>query len=873
MLKETQLTIQKNGSILTRLNANGIFDLVRKEADLDIQLGPIQSNILNILFASRKIDFQNSSLNYVGHLSLAQSGRLLKVDGKLEANPLTLSSPKMPPNLWKPIVLTAEHAIEINWAQHYASFSKLNLNVTQEGKPLLTSMLNKPLSIFWAETMTGENAPNEANFTLRISPFDLTSLIPFLGLPSNYKVGSGFLNGDLKITTLHQGHRLSLEGHLEITRLALTAPTINLTNAIIHFDGGINLKDLKSAQIRTLTIHASEKGKPLITATLDGNMDFSNHSKKGSGILQIQSSLPEISALKPIPHLNIISGLLDTKLDWSFHGINQTSCKTEFSIHDLAFVWQKIQYQQIALTFQGLTEWTYPTLKIDDVQMTAFVEGHPAGSWHGNLTYNSESSDFQLAFKMHDWKESIFTPLFTAWLPEKKLRSIELTSEGDLQFKKGVFDLTTKANIKNLQVETSTAPFLKPLNATWSTDLAYTTNGTLTLRSFELQLDPTPTAKNLFQIAGTIKQSPTLFFTDLKIRGQSLDLTPYYDQLSPTTESHASSSPPSLSSPSTTPTTSASTSTPSASTSPSTINDISLLVIVDSLKIHNFVLTDLAIPFRQKGDLIESSDAHFKINGTPITLTISTKQEHPRPSFSFDAKVDGLDIAPLADTFKPELKGKVGGLMTAKVYGTGYGISQADLQQNLHGIVELAIRQAHLERLPSVQKVLQQAGILLQSPDVTNSTINDVDASGKIADGKLHTDNLHARGSAIETSIRGDIFFDQRLAMEATLKIQRAAMSQSSLLGPFLQTVSNEKGDWIQLPGGTKIMGTLTNPQVNIDTGKFATETIVNTGISILKRALEKKGAESQPQGQPQQQQQQENPIENLLNGIFKKKK
>ena len=115
---------------------------------------------------------------------------------------------------------------------------------------------------------------------------------------------------------------------------------------------------------------------------------------------------------------------------------------------------------------------------------------------------------------------------------------------------------------------------------------------------------------------------------------------------------------------------------------------------------------------------------------------------------------------------------------------------------------------------------------------------------------------------------------DQRLDMETTLKVKREVMAHSSQLAPFIQLISSDTGGWYKLPGAGKVEGNLTEPEVSFKFEKATLDILKNAAGGFLKELLKQKpGTDSQPQASPPEKQPQENPIEDILKGIFKKKK
>jgi len=376
---------------------------------------------------------------------------------------------------------------------------------------------------------------------------------------------------------------------------------------------------------------------------------------------------------------------------------------------------------------------------------------------------------------------------------------------------------------------------------------------------------------------------------DLKVEAHALDLTSYYDQLFPAETNLATSASAEIPALSPTPSSTAelaaypflffSQSLPTMETvstnAPAKPWDLHLQVQADQVRIRALQLTELQIPYEQKGDVLKMENGSVKINGMPLTARIWTDPATDKPPFHFEAQGESLPLAPLIDTFKPSFRGMLAGKANIKFFGQGRGVSSNDLQQNLDAGIEIAARDTHMQQLPAVQKALKQLGGALQSPDITASTLEQVDASAHIAGGKIHTDNLHLTGSALEATLRGDVLWSQELNMEAGLKIKREVMNRSALLSQFTQLVSSDTGDWVKLPNAVKIGGTVGDPKIEYDLKKLVGGAAVNTGVNILKDLLGKKtqpAPNSDTNSPPATNAPPQNSINNLLDLLKKKK-
>ncbi|MCC7519774.1 MAG: hypothetical protein IT578_11400 [Verrucomicrobiae bacterium] len=877
LLREGVLSVERSGVALAAARVAGLLDFAGKEAELDVQIGPLDQALLNPIFGTSRLDFRGTQLDYTGHLSMRHGGDLIRAEGRLAAHPLAVTSSFLPPEAFGPTQILLEHGVEVDVRARRATVFRLNLDAQRVGgAPLLKGALSRPMTLSWKEGETFGAPAEDSEFNLQIMPLEMAAFAPWLHVPSDWKLRKGTFAGTLKIAATEQGHLLALEGRLGVASLILTTPEIAFTDAAAQLAVRANLRDLKILRFEKNSFRFTEKGVGLAEATLDGNWDLAAGAGAGQATLSVP--IPAALALRPVPGLAVSSGAATVTADWKCNATGRVVSRTSASLNDVALTWHDLHYPRFGARLDVLLDWSAPELRANDARLTWLADEKPAGTLLAHASWQTHTGVFRARLEAADWQPSPFAPLVAAWLPGRTLRSLALSGHVEVAFDGAALTLNAKSDAKNLLFGGADAKGFKPLNAGLSADLSWNTNGTLALRSVALQLDPVGKANNRLEASGSMRVAPRIFFANLKIHGQSLDLTPWYDQLfsadappaSPSStpaKSKANPAPPS-------PPGMASAATPESA--PPRVLDLTLDAQVDSLRAREFTLARLAIPLRIKGDLIEMTDAHATLGGAPVNVSIqSEKTVSGAPPFRFDAKTENLPIGPLMDAFVPSLAGQIGGVLTARAYGTGRGLSREDLERNIEGHVEVALRDAHLERTTGLRKALAKLGALLASPEITASTMDRVDASAKIAGGKLSTDNLHVKGSALEADLRGDLYFDQRLAMEASLKMNRTTMNKSALLVPIVQAASAERDDWLRIPGGAKVGGTLSEPEIAVDKSKFARDTLINTGVNFLKQMIEKKQAPPPTDGgspAPPPSTPKENPVQNLFDNLLKKK-
>lgn len=875
LLREALLAVERQGTPLATARVAGPLDLAGKEAELDVQIGPLDRAFLNLAFGGEQLDFGSTRLSYTGHVALRKAGAVTRAEGRFVAEALAVSSPRLPPGVLGPIQATLEHSVEVDTRERRATIALLNLQAQRAGgAPLLRGALSRPMTLSWREGPNLAAPADDAEFNLELSPLEIPPFAPILSLPENWRLGSGALAASLKVSATEQGRQVALEGRLGAANLALTTPEIAFADAALQLTGRAILRDLKTLSFEKISLRFTEKGEELAEALLDGAWELSTQT--GAGRLTLAAPIPSALALRPVAGLSVSSGTAKIAADWKRDARGAFLARTTATLQNVAAAWEDLRYARLGAQFDALFGWRAPELQVNDARFNLLLDQQPAGALLGGATWNVRTGVFRGHLEASEWKAPSLAPIFAKRFPGRELRSLQVSGQADLAHDGAALAFHGKADLKNFAVGDQGAASAKPLNAALAADASWGTNGLLTIRSAALQLDPVGRSKNRLELSGALRSTPTLLFANLKVRGQSLDLTPWAEQLfpanSPATTAAAVPPDPKTSAG---PAASSASPAPAPAAEPARALDLTLDAAVDALKIRDVHLTDLVVPLRIQGDVVDLPEARATLDGAPVSATVRTEKGAaggPAP-FRFDAKGENLALGPLVDAFAPTLRGQIGGTLTLRAYGNGRGLSRETLEQNLSGHLEVAVRGAHLEKTAKLQNALGQLGALLESPEIAASTMDDLDGSAKIGAGRLTTDNFHAKGSALEASLRGEVFFDQRLALEAAIKMKRSAMNKSALLAPIVQAASAEQGDWIRIPGGAKVTGTLDAPEVAVDKSKLARDTLINTGVNVLKQMLQKPdpaaSTNAPPAAAPPARQ--ENPVQNLLD-LFKKK-
>ncbi|MDX2227045.1 MAG: AsmA-like C-terminal region-containing protein [Verrucomicrobiae bacterium] len=861
-LRDTHVTLERDGIMLTSLTVSGTMTPTLGEAELDFQLGPVRSNILNLLGAARQIDFLDSSLSVTGHLSATSGGQLIRTTGRLEARPLNISSPRLPANLWKPVQLTTEQTVSIDRSKQQVTISKLSLEASQQNAPLLKASLNQPMSLSWAEGHASAGTP-PAFVAFQLFPTDLAPWLALMHLPESEQVRSGKVSANASFSASEGGKTLTFDGHFFAEKISFqntlpTKPSLPLTDGSASFDGVIVVTSLDKVHISPSAIRIAEKGMVLLSGTLDGNMDLSDWA--GAGNLDLDLPLPPLFTLKPVPNLTVASGNLKTQIDWKLVSGGHWILQTDLITSSLDVSWKNIRYPKATLTFRGGIDWNTPRLKLQNAQLDLNLNGAPAGSWKGNFSGLTDFSSFESEFTVSNLRQSALAPVIAASFPDGSLRSIDLSGKASMRYGQNGFDIKASADLKQFAFDNRELSGLPPLNFSAAVDMSTLSNATCVIRSASAQWDPTAGAKNQIFVSGEI--TPAL--AHLKVQSPSLDFTPWYDRFFPAYRATPGTPAPGPGQNGPV--------APPPSAAPT--RDLNLTVSVDTLILRSLKLTGLQLTCLKKGPLMKIEKAGAKMGGVPFSLNFQQDMATPsKPVYGMSFNTVSMPITPWLLAFNPGLKDSVSGNINVAFTLGASGTGWQQIGPSLNGSLDFSMRNADIEKIPSIRDGLAQLGKVLDSPQIAAAEIDSIDFSAQVSGGRMTTKDSSIGGDVVQSFFTGSVLWNGALSMDTTFKAKRAALKQSAFF-TTLPSLGGQESEWSKLPGAAKLSGTISQPVFTFDKNKMLGEAAVNAGANLLMDLLKGAGKD-QKQGQqnpsePTQQQDDQNALGGLLKGLFK---
>ena len=449
----------------------------------------------------------------------------------------------------------------------------------------------------------------------------------------------------------------------------------------------------------------------------------------------------------------------------------------------------------------------------------------PGGSLNLTARYDVKKHSAAGTLKLTDLNENALRPFLSAGIAGKTLSSISInadvnagyatdgraTLDGDFGVSKLVLlDSQSKQAGNPLGAEVH-------LQGTFARQL-------LTLEDLQLKLSPTARARNVMTLTGRVDLARSnLIGGELQLAVESLDLTAYH-------EAFCSPSSPAGAGPAASkdmpPTGSPSPPTPRPNAEPAAVQ-LPFDDFIFGLKIGQFHVGDLAArdwqtSLKLNGGKVVLKPMQLVMNGAPVSA--SADLDLGVPGFRYDVTLltDKLPVAPLVDTFAPELRGQYKGNLIVNTQVKGAGVTGMNLRTNLGGRVAFSLTNADFKiASPRLKAFFLPIGVVLGLPDLLNAPVSSVAAAADLGSGKIQVTSLDVVSDSFRADTQGgikiaDVLDDSPIEKwPVHFQVRRAAADRLRL------TPKGTPADapYAKLPDFIKVAGTVGEPKAELSKG------------------------------------------------------
>jgi hypothetical protein len=847
-IKQAGLHFQKGGSPLGELAVSGPLDMEKMEGRLKVELQGIDKRLLNLAGAASGIDFGKTTISSSNEIELTRSGAVISATGRFDAGHVQLTragqtTPKLD--------FSASYDVTMDCAAQNVMLRSLTLTGAQNGDPLLSAHLSRPMNVVWGN---GANGMGDSALDLAVTGLNLADWKPFLGNAAAGKAGL-----TLKLTSQQGGKLLGFDLDSQINNLAAPLGSNRTFQATVSLLARGQAADFKKFNLSEYRLQVAQQNQPLLTVSGSGVYDLTDASADLQ--VAVQASLAGISRAVSQPELNISSGTIVLKGQVTQKSNTQTVAGN-LVLANLTGQSGKNQFQDFGSAMGLDVSRTAEQVKINKLAGKLTSGGKAGGAFDLAGTCSLASKSAQLTVNLSDFNQNGLRPFLEPLLADKKLVSIAINGNASVQYDpKGSSAIKASLQVANLVVSDPKQQIpATPLEAKLQIDTTVQ-NQSASIRQFQITLTPTQRGQNQVQLQGQVDFSQTSAIQgNLKLSADSLDVTRYYDLFAGAPKS-GGGQPAAASTAG--PASTAANQEPPAMNLP--VKNFTVAADIGKFHLREVEITHLQTTVKADGGRVTIKPFQLTLNGAPVSASVDLNLGVPGYKYDLEFGADRVPVAPLVNTFAPDRKGQLGGTFTAQAKFSGAGITGASLQKNLTGQfavgatnLNLSVVDVHSAILKTLINVIVSIPQLLSSPDraiasllgqatgqggglmdeLRQSPIQVINAQGRAGGGRIDLQQATVQSTAFNVNARGGIVLAEVLTnstinIPVTIFLSRSIGTQLNLASANTAASTT----YVALPQFLTLTGTIGNPKPDINKVALASLAVKSVGQSLLDRS------------------------------------
>ncbi len=773
-IRDLAVRFAKGDQQLGQLRVSGPMDLEKSEGSLKIEVLSLDKNILALAGAGQGYDFRNSTINSTNQVTISQNGNFFAASGKLAGNRVGIAKEQM---ATPEMDIGVDYQVAVNLSEKTALLEKLNFSAASGNKEFARATLDQQMNLSWGETVKGYK---DAVLRMIVTNFNLAEWRAVLGT----NIQAGMVSASVNIVSQQDGKQLSTQLAAGISDFRASFGSNNIQNAGVNFEANGTVENLNIINVPRYTLAMKQNGADVLQAT--GAARYQLDTQEATAQLSADGALARLLALAAMPDVAASAGNLKVSANYTDVG-GKRKANGMVGVEGFTGRYAEYQFTNFQTGFEYNVETDNQNVEIHRAAVS-FAQGfNKGGTIDLKGRYNLEKESGQFSFTTVDLNQYAFAPILAPSLGENHLVSISLNATGEATLDpQGENAIKSDIKVANWVVQDKGNTLPKtPLGVDLKVDTGMRKE-TIDVRQLAVQLTPTERAKNALVVQGKLdmaKTNPSP--SNLSIKSESFDVTPYYNLFAGTTSTNQPGSAPA--------TQPAPDSPPADPTKEPDPMALPFEQFAADLKIDRFYLRDVAIS-NWNGTLTIRSNAiqlrpfQLQINGG--SMSVVGDFDVGRPGYVYNLAFNAKDVplAPLANSFELTGSNQLAGTFVADAQIKGAGVTGPNLRKNLGGKLDFTLTNInYLPGGPKLRRILVPISLALRVPELAETPINWVDARAVITNGTVQVANAAVESEAFLANVAGtislaDVLTNSTLDLPIDLSLRRSLAEKSKIL-------------------------------------------------------------------------------------------
>ena len=813
-LKDVSVRIAQGGKNLGALTVSGPMDAQKMEGKLAVVLSQIDRQLLNVAGAAAGLDFNQTAISATNLIELSQGGRMVAVNGAVLVGSFSVTQQGQ---TTPALDLRTGYSITLDQSNQTALVQAFTLSGVQGGAEFLRGTLAKPMRL---ELGKATGAVDESTFDLVITNFNLADWRAFAG--TNVNLTSGKLGVNLQLVSQQAGKKLSLNLATQLRELTVASGGNRIENADISLATRGTVSDFSVVNLESFRAELVRGGRSALLAS--GAVQYNAKSQDADVQVNLETALPEVTALVSVPGLNVSAGTVkfagrvmqkNTTPQQTNNSVLDRSVTGQLNLDGFTGVLQSNRFDRFVTAVDLDVAMHGDAVDIRKCAGRLEQAGQAGGAFDVAGQYNLATKVGLITAKLVELNQHALKSFLAAALGDKQLESVVINSTTTAKMD-GPADFAVKAefHLANLVVnDPSGAVPRTPLGVDVVADVAMTKQ-VLELRTVQLALAKTERAPNSLNVAGRVDLSKTNAITgNVKITSDGLDVTPYYElfaKKSAVTNAVVSDKPATEAKPEMEP-----------EPMPLPVSQFTFEANIAKFFLREVAVSNLVTKTVIEHGRVKVNPFSLTLNGGAVNLTALLNLAVRGYEYDVSAKLDRVPVEPLVNSFAPDKRGQVKGDLLTAVQIKGAGVTGASLQKNLVGTVSLSLTNADVQisQNKRLHQILVPIGAALRVPQLAESPLTWIDARTTMGQGTVTVQGVTAESSVFRAGLAGTISLADVLTnstlnkLPVDLELRRNVSDAARLTPPGTAT----NAEFVALPKFVSLAGTVGKPKTDID--------------------------------------------------------